>query len=78
MKKDESPILTIPPVTSANPPATKTEDSSVKAEAKVEVYASRKEECLALMNKIEAEAGGISNIGMTSNYWDLLREYRTL
>jgi hypothetical protein len=39
----------------------------------------RKTELLELMAKIISEADGIeSNIGMTSPYWDYLREYRSL
>ena len=39
---------------------------------------TEKEILLDKMNEIEREAGGISNIGMTSDYWEYLKQYRSL
>lgn len=82
---NSGPILTIPPVVSTPPPVTSDNTDEGKDNSLVKltdeeppVFSSRKEELLYQMNKIIDEANGISNIGMTSNYWELLKEYKSL
>ena len=64
----DPPSTEAPPTTEAPPPVVE-EPPYEKTE---------KELCLEKMNAIEAEAGGFSNIGMTSDYWELLKKYRSL
>jgi len=55
---------------------TEPEESESKT---MSVVISPKLMCLHEMNEILKEAGGLeSNIGITSNYWDLQKEYRRL
>ena len=80
----DGPILTIPPVVSTPTTESKSDNDGKSFSAEVAesdeppVFSSRKDELLYLMNKLVDEAGGISNIGMTSDYWKYQNEYRTL
>ena len=39
---------------------------------------NRKDEILSMMSKIVEDAGGFSNVGMTSEYWELRKELQRL
>lgn len=56
-----SPLSSIPPVTSSTNPWTP-------------VSNPRKDEILSKMSQIVEDAGGFSNVGMTSEYWELRKE----
>lgn len=47
-------------------------------EPEVSEQKSEKELLIEQMAKIEHEAGGFSNIGMNSEYWDLRRKFQSL
>lgn len=77
-KESKEEVVSIPPVapvlTHPTPPV-----PPVTAKVTAKVVKTEKEECLDKMNSILAEAGGLeSNVGMTSEYWDLQRKYRSL
>ena len=71
--KTEEPVTSLPPVA-----PTVTTKPAAKVEV-IKVPKTEKEECLEKMNAILAEHGGLEgNVGMTSEYWDLLKKYRSL